>query len=196
MRVAGWVLLLCCALAISAADAAAQDKVELFGGYSFVRASVPVTATILCPTPTCPATTANYHASLNGWEFAGTYKTNRWLGLTGDLGGQYGTIGTASTHLQTYLFGPTISLPSRVSPFAHVLFGGAHEAVGNGLTGTGSVTLPTSGNFFAIAAGAGIDVKVAPLIAVRLIQIDYLATRAYSTTQNQPRISAGVVVHF
>ena len=195
MRVASLVLIVCCALAISASDAAAQDKVELLGGYSFVRASVPVSATFLCPAPTCPIINANYHTSLNGWEFAGTYKANRWLGLTGDFGGQYGNIGTASAHLETYLFGPTISLPSRVSPFAHVLFGVAHEAVESGFSG-GAIIFPTSGNYFAVAAGAGIDVKVAPVIAVRLIQIDYLATRAYSSTQNQPRVSAGVVLHF
>jgi hypothetical protein len=44
--------------------------------------------------------------------------------------------------------------------------------------------------------GVGIDLKVAPFISVRPIQFDYLVTRFNSGTQNQPRISAGVVLHF
>ena len=48
----------------------------------------------------------------------------------------------------------------------------------------------------AMAVGAGIDVKAFPFLSVRLFQFDYLLTRFGGSTQNQPRASAGVVLHF
>jgi hypothetical protein len=47
-----------------------------------------------------------------------------------------------------------------------------------------------------MAFGAGIDIKVSPLVSFRPIQLDYLTTRFNSAWQSQPRISAGVVFHF
>jgi hypothetical protein len=126
---------------------------------------------------------------------SGTYKPGHWLGYTADFSGHYGSIGSSSAHLQTYLFGPTVSLPGPISPFAHVLVGVAHERVGDG-TIDGLVTVPTSGNSFAAALGGGIDIKVAPFLAIRPVQIDYLATHFRSDGQSQVRISAGLVLHF
>jgi len=40
------------------------------------------------------------------------------------------------------------------------------------------------------------DVKVAPFVSVRLIQVDYLRTQLHGATQNQPRVSAGIVLRF
>ena len=44
------------------------DKVELFGGYSYMR-------------------TASPSFNLNGWELAGQYKVTDWLGGVGDFDG-------------------------------------------------------------------------------------------------------------
>jgi hypothetical protein len=49
---------------------------------------------------------------------------------------------------------------------------------------------------FATAIGAGIDVKPFPFVSIRLFQFDYLLTRFGGNTQNQPRASVGVVLHF
>jgi hypothetical protein len=49
---------------------------------------------------------------------------------------------------------------------------------------------------WATAFGVGIDVKVAPFIKVRLFQVDYLRTQLHRASQNQPRVSAGIVFHF
>src|SRR5216117_3721807 len=62
----------------------------------------------------------------------------------------------------------------------------------------------TSGTFFSLgtgtsvaaAAGAGVDMKIFPFVSVRLFQLDYLRTRLHGATQNQPRVSAGIVIHF
>lgn len=173
----------------------AQDTFQVFGGYSYLRPTVAVEAAILCPVGAfpCPVTRTDTHPNLKGWELSGTYNAYKWFGVTADFSGHYGTVQGSSVHYQTYLFGPQIHLPGPVSPFAHVLLGGAHETVG--ANGTIPV-IPVSASVFAVAVGAGIDIKVAPFVPFRAIQLDYLMTRFGSSTQNQPRASAGVVFHF
>jgi opacity protein-like surface antigen len=181
----------------------AQDRFEAFGGYSYFRASVSETGTQLCPGPPCASRTFSDHPSLNGWEGSLVYKPTKDFGVVADFGGTYGSLparsGGGSMHTNTYLFGPQVSFPARVSPFVHVLAGVAHESTGGGLgTSAGSsFFFPAhSGNSFPIALGAGIDVKVVPSVSVRLLQLDYLASHFVSSFQNQQRVSAGVVFHF
>lgn len=161
----------------SAQVARAQDSVQIFGGYSYLRPSVNVDS-------------LGEHPNLNGWEVSGTYNMLKWLGATADFSGHYGTDSGANTHYQTYLFGPQVRLPGPVSPFAHVLIGAAHESF------NAPGLFSASGNAFAAAVGAGIDIKLVPFVSLRPIQLDYLVTRFGSSTQNQPRASAGLVVHF
>jgi hypothetical protein len=200
MRKLLWVLVVLSLSFFFASVAHAQDTVEVFGGYSYLRPSVTLSETSeVCPVgvlPPCPppiVTMIGTHPNLNGWELSGAFYPNKWLGAVADFSGHYGTAQGSSVHLQTYLFGPQIRLPGPVSPFAHVLIGGAHETLGqNANLGISSA----SASAFAAAVGAGIDIKVAPFASLRAIQLDYLVTRFGSTTQNQPRASAGVVLHF
>ena len=80
------------------------DKIELYGGYSFLHFS------------------DNGSFNQNGWELQGQYKLFPFLGAVADFSGDYGN--GVSTHY--FLFGPEVSWPARVSPFAHVLIGAAH----------------------------------------------------------------------
>lgn len=173
----------------------AHAQVQIFGGYSYVRPTVTfeVPAITCVIGSTCPPTSTT-HANLNGWEASGTYNMFKVFGLTADFGGNYGTVQGSPLHLTTYLFGPQVHFPGPVSPFAHVLVGGAHESVGGSNFVVGFVG--SSGNAFATAVGGGIDIKTVPFISLRVIQIDYLVTRFGSRTQNQPRASAGIVIHF
>jgi len=187
----------------------AQDKIVVFGGYSYLRPPITVTESN-CPSPNvCPVIPVivlhvTDRQNLNGWEFTGTYRFLPFLGLAADVSGHYGpsvgnSNGTSRTHQYTYLFGPEVSLPSRVSPFAHVLFGGTHQSISaSSFAGSNIVNsvLPTTDSGFATAIGAGIDLKLIPHVWIRPIQIDYLVTRLHSNTQNQARVSAGVVLHF
>jgi hypothetical protein len=191
------------ALTAISVSANAQDKIEIFAGYSYLRPDItyhqfPTCSIILCP-PAPPAFVST-HPNFNGYEFSATYKVIPWLGATADFSGNYGSVaGTSRGHLQTFLFGPELSLPGKVSPFVHALFGVAHESIGAGTSPNGGnpvVISPASGNAFATAIGGGIDLRVAPFLSVRPIQLDYLATRFGSATQNQPRVSAGVVLRF
>ena len=84
----------------SSLSAQEQDKVELFGGYSYMRFA---------------------GTNLNGWEASGQYKFLDWLGGVADFDGHYGSFDGIGTSTHTFLFGPQISRPSRVSPFGHLL---------------------------------------------------------------------------
>lgn len=192
MRLSFAVLAVCFVATLAVPHAHAQVA-EVFGGYSYVDADSSVTTTIACPGPPCPVSTVKDRSNLNGWELAGTIKPGTWYGVTADFSGHYGTTLGASNHLQTYLFGPKFSFPGPISPFVHVLVGAAHENIGSSST---ALVVPTSRTAFAAAAGAGIDVRVAPFVALRLIQFDYLLTHFNTTNQNQPRISTGVVIRF
>src|ERR1700735_844737 len=85
-----------------AAHAQDSDKVEVFGGYSYLRFD------------NSPS------FNQNGWEISGQYKFAPWLGALADFSGDYGH----NTHTTYFLFGPQVSWPARVSPFGHVLIGG------------------------------------------------------------------------
>ena len=190
-------------VAAMATTSKAQDKVELYGGYTYFRASVQegqFTCTNVCTSLPDVA----QHANLNGWEFSGQYKVLPFLGAVADFNGTYGMLHSVSTREHTFLFGPQVSLPTKVSPFVHALFGGAKESQDRippppcpplppSCSGFSSLGSDTS---FATALGAGIDVKVAPFVKVRLFQVDYLRTQLRGASQNQPRVSAGIVFHF
>ena len=171
------------------------QSIELFGGYSFVRAPVTFVQTAgTCPIQGCPTISNTQNLNLNGWEVGGAYKVLGPLALAGDFSDTSGSFQGANTHLKTYLFGPQLRLPGPISPFVHFLVGGAHESIG---TGAGPlITAGPTQNAFATALGGGLDLKVLPLLSVRPIQVDYLLTHFNSKTQNQPRISAGVVLRF
>jgi len=183
-----------------AVSSQAQDKVELLGGYSYFRASIEVAQTgPLGPGTPCPPNCGTpphiaQNANLNGWEFSAQYKFLPFFGAVVDFNGTYGKLDGASTREHTYLLGPQVSLPFRISPFAHALMGIARESqdpfLRGGFNGLGSDTS------LATAAGGGLDCRVAPFVAVRVFQLDYIRTQLHGATQNQPRISAGVVFHF
>jgi hypothetical protein len=188
----------------------AQDKFEIFGGFSYARVPVQVFSPVAigapvvvippgtCPITGCPPRTGAFstdHVNTHGWELSAAFKPLGWLGAVADFSGHYGSTHGSNLHLNTYLFGPQVSFPARVSPFAHVLFGAAHESLSNPGVALGIPNLGTN-TAFATAIGAGIDVKPFHFVSIRLFQFDYLLTRFGSQTQNQPRASAGVVFHF
>ncbi len=146
---------------------AQEDKVEVFGGYSYLRFR------------------SSSSANLNGWEASAQYKFTDWLGGVADFDGHYGSPSGISTSTYTYLFGPQVSFPARVSPFGHLLLGGAHFSSG----GFGNSS-------FSMAIGGGIDATVVHDIHWRVIQMDYLLTQFGGASQNNFRLSTGIVFRF
>jgi hypothetical protein len=150
--------------------ACAQDTFEVFGGYSYMHVG------------------DDPSLNTNGWELAGQYKFSDWLGGVADFDGHYGTVAGFSSSTHNFLFGPQISWPARVSPFAHLLIGGAHTDVG----GAGDSS-------FSMALGAGIDSRIyegSPSVDWRIIQMDYIPTYFFGHTQNNVRITTGLVFRF
>jgi hypothetical protein len=185
------VLAVCSLFALVPSRIAAQGF-EAFGGYSYVYSRTPITSSA-CSGSSCLAASTSNGTNLSGFELAATGKVNSWFGITGDFSAHYGTSLGASDHLQTFLAGPKFSYPADISPFVHILVGGAHYSLGNS---NSSDVVPTSQTAFAAALGGGIDAKLAPFIAFRVIQFDYLLTTFHSTNQNQPRVSTGIVIRF
>jgi len=169
-----------------AAQAQERQTVDIFAGYSYVRAN--------------PATSGSNGFSLNGGSASVAYNVNGWLSGVADFGGYHNTniLGSGlDGTLSTYLFGPRVSYRhfSRVTPFGEVLFGVAH-------TGANFLNTTTSQNAFAMTVGGGLDYRVSSHFSVRAAKVDYLLTRfnELNTTntqnQNNLRVSTGIVFRF
>jgi len=197
------IVLLCGLVLGLSLSAMAQDqpRFEVFGGYTYVRLSIPVSGA------------SNITSNLNGGGGGAALYLNRWLGAVGDFSGyKIGTLKQGSTSLDvsgnafTYLFGPRIRFGSGgLHPFGQVLFGGAHRGditcstsdptCFNATGGTGAVS--SSDSVFAMTAGGGVDVPVGRHFAVRG-QVEYLLTKfkdGVNDRQNNVRIFAGIVIH-
>jgi opacity protein-like surface antigen len=163
--------------------ALAQDypKAEINLSYEYIRFS--------------PALEGNKNVSFNGGGGSVTYNVNHLLGLKAEFtGAQTGDTGLCSQNgincltrggnFFTYLFGPQVNFRghSRVIPYVHLLFGGAHSNVFANLSQAGSI--PAAPSFqegtkeaFALAVGGGLDVKASSHISIRVGQFDYFMTR-------------------
>jgi opacity protein-like surface antigen len=209
----------------------ATPKVQVFGGYSLLRADHGrLTGELLdvdLQQASNPFALTTYF--LNGWSAQAQYNADRWFGIAADLGGRYGTpivasrdrtlAGLPKESAYSFLAGPVISYrtKSRLTPFAHGLFGWDRTSLGAS-TITGSVTSPvsvaaTTYNDFAMALGGGVDCRVTRHVSVRLGQLDWFHTsinltnfytsafggsllQGLSTRQANLRFSAGAVLRF
>ena len=178
------LVFLCLPLAVSAQEVA--PKVEIFGGYSYLRAD---TGAIVIES-----------VSAHGFNTSLAGNITKHIGIVGEFsrftvsqGFTASVVGRVNvdTNVVTYLFGPRIT-PHRgkVEPFVHALFGGARE--NNKLSG-GMVNELTE-NAFAFALGGGLDIKVNDNFAIRVAQVDYLGDRIGGETANSFRYSVGVVI--
>ncbi|PYX48150.1 MAG: hypothetical protein DMG83_02335 [Acidobacteria bacterium] len=156
-------------------------KAEIFGGYQYFHANSGMSGL--------------GGFNLNGWNASASGFFSRNLGVTADFSGSYGTpsvLGVGvKTNFYTFLFGPTVRVPnsSRLTPFAHVLFGGGR------LSGS-AFGVSASSTDFTWAAGGGVDVNLSRNFAIRLGQADFLQTRVAGSSQNNFRYSTGIVLKF
>src|ERR1700686_5490379 len=174
-----------------AAVAAAQvPSGNVFFGYSYENTN-STTLDIVANRP-----------NLHGWEASLEGKWLPWIGIVADFSGhnvsesftQINPGGGSSTinvngHEQELLFGPRVSIPvGKFTPFAEGMVGLAHIHNGG--------TLPNSSNTsFASALGGGLDYRLIKLVALRG-EGDYIRTNFFNTTQNNLRLSFGIVLRF
>jgi hypothetical protein len=113
--------LVCCVVLVLGACAAAQHA-EFTGAYSHLTGPV----------------------GKDGFDFSAAYLPVKYLGVEADAGGYYANSGNDNVY--TYAGGPTVKFSKHyhvVTPFVHLLFGGAREF------GT---------NYFAVLGGGGVDI--------------------------------------
>src|SRR5271167_3871127 len=140
-----------------------QPKVEVFGGYSFLRPGVNADGTAL-----------NLDAVPAGWGAAATFNVAPHFGLTADFGGHYKTfdpndvLAGADVHVGTLMFGPHVETrTSHFAFFGEALFGLHRVAVTN-------VAGFSPDNAFGLAVGGGVDAHVSRHIDIRLAQVDFV----------------------
>ncbi len=128
--------------------------------------------------------------NLNGFAVSGFYNVNSWLAFGGEFSGLYGTEtqnytdGSVKTSLDRYLylFGPQVTFHpcNRTTIYGRVLAGGVHDC--NDVTFPGGSYYST-GNAFAMAAGAGVDVRVTRHFSIGP-SFDYVPTHFISPNGN------------
>jgi len=185
-----WKLLVSLLAVLSwfAVTAGAQElpKIDASVNYSYLRAM--------------PATQGSSGFSLNGGSATAAYNFRDWLSGVADFGGySVGSVNgvNVDNHIRTYMFGPQITYRRyrHISPFGHVLVGGARA-------GSGVFAATNSHTALATAFGVGVDWNVRDRFSIRPLQFDYLlthlpeVTNGNTQTQNNLRVSAGIVFHF
>jgi opacity protein-like surface antigen len=151
-------------------------RFEAFAGFSYLRLDAGL----------------RNDRDMNGFNTSLTYNFNRFLGATGEIGGNYGNaVGSGVKADQFFfLFGPKFAYRgnSRVTPFAHVLPGVVRLNVDFGANDASTTQ-------FALATGGGLDINISDRIAVRGAQADYIMSRL-GGIQNNLRVSTGFVFKF
>jgi opacity protein-like surface antigen len=190
------VLILACCASLTFAQQQDYPKVEVFGGYSYLRADIRPSGGDF-----------GGGENLNGFhaQFSGNIKRN--FSIAGDISGHYKNftpdasvpeirITDARASLYNFLAGPQVKARrGRVTPFAEALFGVARARVSATIDdlNAGRTSLSDSETKFAYALGGGLDINVSERIAIRAIHADYLRTRFGDERQNNLRLSFGIV---
>ena len=172
--------------------AVAQDfpRVEVFGGYQFLR-----------------ATDQDFSKMFHGWRASVAGNLNKYLGIEGAFTGAYGDFYdidgepddpdidvNATINNYTYMFGPRFTMRSeRVTGFAHFLLGGARTSVSAAPSDPNADLSMTD---FAWVIGGGVDLNIAKYLAVRPAQFDFGQIRSDDANLNLIGYSAGIVVKF
>ena len=181
---------------VTAQSSDRSDRIEVFGGYSYMSRDF----SLISPN------------GLNGWNASANFKAGRKVGFVADFSGFYPSYtyppGSVAVSGKTYtsLFGPQVSiLRGRFAPFGRFLIGVTHvtpQDFGAGDT----VNFFKSNNALSLGAGGGLDYSVTRRIAIRG-QADWLYARLtpiggggpgvnYVKNRSTGRISTGVVFRF
>jgi hypothetical protein len=155
---------------------------ELFGGYSYMHFDSPTLGF------------ADY-SNLNGGNVSLSvphiFRARQYhpLGVVVDAGANYGS------HLTVYNFlaGPQVTVDKKgYTFFGRAMFGKSRERFSiQDVFFSGSSTLGR-----AIAVGGGVQKNWRPQVAVRIIQVDYIHNNNFGLSQDNFRVSTGLVFQF
>ncbi len=190
------ILVLAALLIVPVVASAQTPQVQVYGGYAYTHIDSGGLSGVI------DAGSKNW----NGWQASFATNFTRYVGVVFDFSGEYGPAirGAASNfgfgireqtpYMYTYMVGPQFLLPAgRVLVFGHALAGATQ--VKRGFTGA---TLPIirTNSAFGSAVGGGVDVSLTHSVALRLFQADYLISKNFSGSQNNFRVSGGIVFEF
>lgn len=181
-------------LTVSAAVFAQNSpRMEIFGGYSYGIANLQSTNSPFFAVPV----PFGQNFDMRGFDIGLTENIDSWFGLTQDISGLYANPRlngfNHKTHVYSFLSGPRFSYRhiERITPYAHALFGYGEMKMEIPQAG-----VSTTSSSYAMALGGGLDVHVHGIFTLRLVQADYYLTRFFGNTQNNLRLSAGLVIQF
>ncbi len=169
--------------------ALAQDapRVEVFGGYSYLRAD----------SQDFP------EHNLNGYTVSGNVNLNKWFGLKADFSDHYNDFQISpgvKADLNLRFFTGGVQFTSykneKVSPYVHVLAGVARRNFGVSRAVAGNGPTNITANAFAFIIGGGMDVNINKSLAWRAFQTDYVLTTfedLRDDRQSSFRLSTGLV---
>jgi hypothetical protein len=131
------------------------------------------------------------YAGLIGFNGSAAYNINRWFGIVGDYSYRVAEY-YADKPLQTFTAGPrvTLRLIPRLTPFAHVLFGGARSGCAS-FSDTSGCQFGTAS---AMVLGGGLDVHIQKGLSIRAIQIDRIRTHFGEGANTYTGLSLGLVI--
>jgi len=170
------LFLLALFLAPRSAVGQVAPRYEVFGGYSIMRFDSPTIGY------------SNY-SYLNGFNAEGVFNFKLKWGVVVDGSGNYGSRLT-SYH---YMIGPQYSWRRDKSKFFfHGLFGKAQNDVD--IIVPPRTSVKSVGRAF--GGGGGFDYFWKPRITIRVVQADYINSNTFGVTQNDVRVSTGIVINF
>ena len=206
------LLLLLAVVLVSAPASFAQDysNWEFFIGYAHERANnggdrldaqgLRITST----GATVPVDFPSKRVQYNGVTGEVVANVHRNVGLVGNFSATFhnanfqdrlsGQTLNARLSRYTMLFGPRVNFrnDSRLIPFAHALFGATRYHAN---FEDDEFTCPdTTETAFAMALGAGLDIRASDRIDIRPIQVDYLPVFFDNRREDGIRFSAGVKI--
>jgi len=172
---------------LSSATAQIPTKGNVFFGYSYLSSDLG----------------SGSRGGLSGWNGSLEGKIFPFIGVVADFSGHYasenfpvscggissGCVISAKAHVYNVLFGPRVSVPiGKFTPFAEAFVGASHisgSAAGFSSTNTS----------FADALGGGLDYRIIHGLGARF-EGDLVQSRFFSGTQNNARLSIGLVLQF
>ena len=210
MKTARSILL--AAIVLASISASAQDRFEVFAGYSYLHFSPSIAGMSARGFNGGGAAATLYFLKVLGikGEFMGYGNTTFTRTYAGPVVTPHGNIPAGSYSSEgdmfTYLFGPVIRIPiPKVRPFAEILVGGsqtnAYVNFSNAINNAGGNVNVGNQHPFTMALGGGLDVDAGKRLAIRLGEVDYVLSRysnplTSTNNQNNLRYCGGLILKF
>lgn len=217
LTVAATLYLISIGAAAQSRSTSAFDEWKIYGGYQFTSADTHGVQDALnlehAIDPAFPLLHFGNRQSMNGWDFGMQEDITKWFGVVVDGGAGYserrillssisGVNTSTRTRLRAYtvMAGPqiTFSRTPRFEPFARLLIGGGFfrsqtDELENNVVVLPAVAANDSG--FAYGPGVGSDILLSHHFGARIAG-DYIRTQLFSETQNNFRVTVGLVYRF